>query len=138
MAVISIFYTGAATFLSSSSSVVLTRLSGPRSRPTTPFFFCSGGNRTRASGSVAKNSLCTWKTCLIMLYQQTKTKQTPWHESMSKLDRLKDRRLSGKLVPTFADRGFHMVSVTDPYRRTCGFLDRSCYFFFHEASQLYS
>jgi hypothetical protein len=31
------FITGAATFLSSSSSVVLTRLSGPRSRPTTFF-----------------------------------------------------------------------------------------------------
>jgi hypothetical protein len=34
-AVISVFWTGAATFLSSSSSVVLTRLSGPCSRPTT-------------------------------------------------------------------------------------------------------
>jgi hypothetical protein len=33
-AVFSVFYTGAATFLSSSSSVVLTRLSGPRYRPT--------------------------------------------------------------------------------------------------------
>jgi hypothetical protein len=39
-AVFSDFWTGAATFLSSSSSVVPTRLSGPRSRPTTcfPFF----------------------------------------------------------------------------------------------------
>jgi hypothetical protein len=49
------FLTGAATFLSSSSSVVLTRLSGPRSRPTT-FFSGSAWNRTWASGSVAKNS----------------------------------------------------------------------------------
>jgi hypothetical protein len=55
-AVFSVFYTGAATFLSSSSSVVLTRLSGPRSRPTTFFLSGSDGNRTRASGSVAKNS----------------------------------------------------------------------------------
>jgi hypothetical protein len=54
-AVVSVFKTGAATFLSSSSSVVLTRLSGPRSRPTN-FLFGSAGNRTRASGSVAKNS----------------------------------------------------------------------------------
>jgi hypothetical protein len=38
-----------------SSSVVLTRLSGPRSRPTT-FFSGSTGNRIRASESVAKNS----------------------------------------------------------------------------------
>jgi hypothetical protein len=36
-AVFSVFYTGAATFLLSSSSVVPTRLSGPRSRPTTFF-----------------------------------------------------------------------------------------------------
>jgi hypothetical protein len=54
-AVFYVFYTGAATFLSNSFSVVLTRLSGPRSRPTT-FFSGSAGNRTRASGSVAKNS----------------------------------------------------------------------------------
>jgi hypothetical protein len=47
--------TGTATFLSSSSSVVLTRLSGPRFRPTI-LFSGSAGNRTRASGSVAKNS----------------------------------------------------------------------------------
>jgi hypothetical protein len=38
-AVLSVFYTGATTFLSSSSSVVLTRLSGLRSRPTTYFLF---------------------------------------------------------------------------------------------------
>jgi hypothetical protein len=49
------FLTGAATFLSCSSSVVLTKLSGPRSRPTT-FFSCSTGNRTRASRSVVMNS----------------------------------------------------------------------------------
>jgi hypothetical protein len=41
--------------ISSSSSVVLTRLSGPRSKPTT-FFSGTAGNRVRASGSVAKNS----------------------------------------------------------------------------------
>jgi hypothetical protein len=33
-------------------------------------------------------------------------------------------------VPTFADKGFHVVSVTDPYSRFLGFLDRSRYFFF--------
>jgi hypothetical protein len=47
-----------------------------------------------------------------------------------------DRRLSAKLVPTFADRGCHVVSVTDPYGRILGFLDR--YFFFQVAPQLYS
>jgi hypothetical protein len=39
-------------FLPSSSSVILTRLSGPRSRPTTFFFLVIPG----ASGSVARNS----------------------------------------------------------------------------------
>jgi hypothetical protein len=28
-------------------------------------------------------------------------------------------------VPTFADRGCHMVSVTDPYSRILGFLGRN-------------
>jgi hypothetical protein len=37
------------------SSVVLTRLSRPRSRPTA-FFSGIAGNRTQVSGSVAKNS----------------------------------------------------------------------------------
>jgi hypothetical protein len=31
-------------------------------------------------------------------------------------------------LPTFADRGCHVVSVTDPYGRILGFLDRSRYF----------
>jgi hypothetical protein len=39
-----------------------------------------------------------------------------------------DRRLSAKLMPTFAD----------PYGRILGFLDRSHYYFFLVASQLYS
>jgi hypothetical protein len=30
------------------------------------------------------------------------------------------------LVPTFADRGRHVVSVTNPYDRILGFLDRDC------------
>jgi hypothetical protein len=35
--------------------------------------------------------------------------------------------LSAKLVPTFADRGIHVVSVTDPHCRVLGFVDRSRY-----------
>jgi hypothetical protein len=31
-------------------------------------------------------------------------------------------------LPTFADQGCHVVSVTDPYGRILGFLDRSRYF----------
>jgi hypothetical protein len=70
--------------------------------------------------------------------QTNKQKQTPWSESASVLYRPSDRRLSAKLVPTFADRGCHVVSVTDPYCRIIGFLDRSRYFFFQVAPQLYS
>jgi hypothetical protein len=47
-------------------------------------------------------------------------------------------RLPAKLVPTFADRKCHVVNVTDPYGRILGFLDRSHYFFFQVAPQLYS
>jgi hypothetical protein len=44
------------------------------------------------------------------------------------LHRPTDRRLSAKLVPTFSDRGCHVVSATDPTAVNLGFLDRSHYF----------
>jgi CBS-domain-containing membrane protein len=53
-------------------------------------------------------------------YKQTKT---PWLQSVSELYRSSHRRLSAKLVPTFADRGCHVVSVTDPYGRILGSID---------------
>jgi hypothetical protein len=56
-----------------------------------------------------------------------KTK-TPWFESASELYRPSDRSLSAKRLTPFADRGCHVVSVTDPYGRILGFLDRSRYF----------
>jgi hypothetical protein len=43
---------------------------------------------------------------------------------MSELYRPSDRRLSAKSVPTFADEGCNVVSVTDPYGHNLGFLDR--------------
>jgi hypothetical protein len=46
-------------------------------------------------------------------------------------------RLSAKLVPTFADIEYRVVSATDPYSHIIGFLDRSRYFFFQVAPQLY-
>jgi hypothetical protein len=63
---------------------------------------------------------------------------TPWPESASEPYRPSDRRLSAKFVSTFADRECHVVSVTDRYGRILGFLDRSRYFFFQVAPQLYS
>jgi hypothetical protein len=38
----------------------------------------------------------------------------------------------------FADRGCHVVSVTNPYGRILGFLDQSRYCFFQVAPHLYS
>jgi hypothetical protein len=38
--------------------------------------------------------------------------------------------LVGEVTAKYADRGFHVVSVTDPYGRLIGFLDRSRYYFF--------
>jgi hypothetical protein len=44
--------------------------------------------------------------------------------------------LVGEVNTTFADRGCHVVRVTDPYDRILGFLDRKRYFFFSAAPQL--
>jgi hypothetical protein len=46
--------------------------------------------------------------------------------------------LSAKLVPTFADRGCHVVSVMNSYDHIRGFLDQSRYFFFQVVPRLYS
>jgi hypothetical protein len=48
------------------------------------------------------------------------------------------RRLLAKLVPTFADRGCHVVSATIPAAVNLSFLDRSRYFFVQVAPQLSS
>jgi hypothetical protein len=42
------------------------------------------------------------------------------------------------LMPTFADKRCRVVSATDPHGRILGFLDRSRYYFFQVAPQLYS
>jgi hypothetical protein len=52
-------------------------------------------------------------------------KEIPWPESTSELYQPSDRRLSAKLMPTFADRGCHVVSVTDLYGHILGSLDRN-------------
>jgi hypothetical protein len=65
-----------------------------------------------------------------------KKKKTPWCESAIELYRPSDRLLSAKLLPTFADRGCHVVSVTDPYGCILGFLQQLL--FYQVAPQLYS
>jgi hypothetical protein len=63
-----------------------------------------------------------------IMRQRLQNKQTPWSESASELYRPSDRRLSAKRLPNCADRGCHVVSVTDPSGRILGFIDRSRYF----------
>jgi hypothetical protein len=46
--------------------------------------------------------------------------------------------MSAKLVPTFANRGCRVVSATDLHGRNLDFIDRSRYYFFQVAPQLYS
>jgi hypothetical protein len=65
-------------------------------------------------------------------------KENQWPESAIELYQPSDRRLSSALVPTFADRGCHVVSVTDPNGHILGFVDRSRYFSFQVAPQLNS
>jgi hypothetical protein len=59
-----------------------------------------------------------------LVFESDVSDKAPWPESASELYRPSDRRLSAKLVPTFADRRWHVVSVTDPYGRHFGFLDQ--------------
>jgi hypothetical protein len=53
---------------------------------------------------------------------------TLWPKSASELYGPNDRRLLAKLVPLFANRRCHVVSVTDPYGRILDFLDRSMFY----------
>jgi hypothetical protein len=59
-------------------------------------------------------------------------------QSASELHRPSDRRLSAKLVPTFAGRGCRVVSATVPPAVSLGFLDRSRYFSIQAAPKLTS
>jgi hypothetical protein len=77
--------------------------------------------------SVAKwqirNSCNSKFRCLKSKVPSLQTKKlTSWPETASELHRPSDRRSSAMLVSTFADRGCHVVSVMDPYRRILGFL----------------
>jgi hypothetical protein len=80
----------------------------------------------------------TWQDVFQTQHHLWELNQTLWPESASELYRPGDRRLPAKLVPTFADRVSHVVSVTDPYGRNLGFLDWSRYYFFQTNPQLYS
>jgi hypothetical protein len=79
-----------------------------------------------------------WKIAKLIYFCCAWCIKSLWPEPANKLCRPSNRHLSAKLVPTFEDRGCHMVSVTVPYSRILGFLDRSRYIFFQVAPQLYS
>jgi hypothetical protein len=63
--------------------------------------------------------------------------KTPWSESASELYQPNDTRLSAKCQLLWIE-GCSVASETDPYGRNLGFLDRSRYFFFQLAPELYS
>jgi hypothetical protein len=75
---------------------------------------------------------------MYLYISSTNDKQTSWPQSVSELYRPSDRRLSTMLVPNFAEGGCRVVSATDAYGCILGFLDRSRYFFFQVAPDLYS
>jgi hypothetical protein len=84
--------------------------------------FASHNVTSRTFGTVAANSSYKLITkVVIYIYIYIYIKQTPWLESASKLYWPSDNRLSATLVPTFADIGYHMVSVTDPCGRNLDF-----------------
>jgi hypothetical protein len=62
---------------------------------------------------------------------------TPWPQFESELYRPNDRRLSAKLVPTFAGGRMPRGQRDWSLRRILDFLDRDRYFFFQVASQLF-
>jgi hypothetical protein len=82
--------------------------------------------------SVRGGVIC-WSNSEIVLKIKTRCS-----ESASELYRPSDRRLSAKWLPTFADRGCHVVSVTDPNGRISRFSRQEPLLFYQVAPQLYS
>jgi hypothetical protein len=62
----------------------------------------------------------------------------PWPNSSNEVYRPGDRRLSTKLMSTFADRRLSRGEIDGSLQLYSRFLDRSRYFFFQVAPQLYS
>jgi hypothetical protein len=90
------------------------------------------------SGFDSRRYKIFWKVWPVNTLPNTRSKRTPWPESVSELYRPRDRRLSAKLVPTFADRWWHVASMTDSHCSILCFPDQSRYFFFQVSPQLHS
>jgi hypothetical protein len=86
------------------------------------------GVKWRAVVNAVMNCRISYKTVECSIQLNGAYQKTPWSKSARELHRLSDRRLSTKLVPTFADIRCPVVRVTDPYGRILGFLDRETEF----------
>jgi hypothetical protein len=73
-----------------------------------------------------------------LYYILSQNKQLLGLNRRGKLYQRNDRCLSPKLVPNFADKECRVINTLIPYSRILGFLDRSRYFLFQVAPQLYS
>jgi hypothetical protein len=96
----------------------------------------TGGLNPKQAQAMIQDYVLT-KTFVNTVTEIQMRERTPCPESASELYRPSDHRLSAKLVLTFADRGYRVISTADPYGRILHFLDRSRYFFFQVAPQLY-
>jgi hypothetical protein len=88
--------------------------------------------------------------CLLLINYVSKSccNRSPHWYNVTKLNSValvRERTISSERPPLvnevsakFVDRRCRVVSATDPYGRILGFLDRSRYFFFQAAPQLYS
>jgi hypothetical protein len=109
----------------------------PQQDPGTHFCYRLGQTQGyNAAGRIRSTGKCNdlignltrdLPACGIVPQPTTNKQQTPWPESTGELYRSSDCHLLAKLVPTFADIGCHVVSVTDPYGRILGFLGWSTY-----------
>jgi CBS-domain-containing membrane protein len=101
---------------------------------------CGSSRKVRLTEEIIKNIFSLYAASqgsTTWLTQRNKTKLRGLSPRANQY-RPSTRSLSARLMPTFADRGCHVVGVTEPYGRIIGFLDRSRYFFFQVAPQLYS
>jgi hypothetical protein len=82
--------------------------------------------------------LCSQVDLMLALRIQIKTKSNSVAWVLERTILNERSPLVGEVNASFADRECHVVSATDPYGSILGFLDRSRYFFFQVAPQLYS
>jgi hypothetical protein len=91
----------------SSSGIYTSHYLGAINTTTDPLFW----RLSSLSMYVVRTLVCYFSTVSLNLTLWS------WSKSVSEQYRPSDSRLSEKLVPTFADIGCHVVSVTDSYDR---------------------